>query len=287
MSLMLRLLMITASSFILVFGATNNTTELKIEKFLSNSIRPNPNIKVLRYKIVKTVDLKNIPGWKAYILKINLKLLTQNNRIITIKDILFSNGKYISRGFVNLKTKKNIKDSILKSFSIDADKSYYDNKHLLYGDKNAKYKVLVFSDPNCPFCAGFVPGLIKFVKKHPKNFALYYYDLPLIIHPTSSVVVKALIAGREKGYKNLYEKVYGVDLNLNTTNPKIILDKFNKDLHTNITLKDIQSKKVLDVYNNDLKKSNKLMVDGTPTVYINGKLDFYRDKIAKLMNEYK
>ncbi len=287
MSLMLRLLMITVSSFVLVFGATNNTTELKIEKFLSSSIRPNPNIKVLRYKIVKTVDVKNIPGWKAYILTVNLKLLKQNNRIITIKDVLFSNGKYISRGFVNLKTKKNIKDSILKSFSIDADESYYNGKHLLYGDKNAKYKVLVFSDPNCPFCAGFVPDLIKFVKKHPKNFALYYYDLPLVIHPTSSVVVKALIAGREKGYKDLYEKVYGVNLNLNTTNPKIILDKFNEDLHTNITLKDIQSKKVLDVYNNDLEKSNKLMVNGTPTVYINGKLDLYRDKIAKLMNEYK
>jgi len=287
MSLMLKLLMIIASSFILLFGATGNNTELKIEKFLSNSIRPNPNIKVLKYKIVKTVDVKNIPKWKAYILTINLKLLKQNNRIITIKDVLFSNGKYISRGFVNLQTKKNIKDSILNAFSLDADKSYYNNEHLLYGDKNAKYKVLVFSDPNCPFCADFVPDLIKFVKKHPKNFALYYYDLPLVIHPTSSVVVKALIAGREKGYKNLYEKVYGVNLDINTKNPKIILDKFNKDLHTNITLKDINSKKVLDVYNNDLYKSNKLMINGTPTVYINGKIDPQRDKIATLMSKYK
>ncbi|NPA74335.1 MAG: DsbA family protein [Epsilonproteobacteria bacterium] len=288
MSLMSKLLTIWISSAVLIFAAGDLTTEQKIDKFLSTSIKPNKNIKVMGYKIAKTVDIsKKIPGWKAYIILIDLKLLKQNNRLITIKDVLFSNGTYISRQFVNLKTKKKIKDEILRDFSPDADSSYYDKKHLLYGSSNAKYKLLVFSDPQCPFCMDFVPDLMEFVKKHPKDFALYYYHMPLSFHPGSDTIVKALIAAGLQGKKDLEEKVYSADFEMKKHDPKSILDRFNKELDTNVTLADIKKKEVLDRFSEDLYKSNKLLINGTPTIFINGKYDKGREKIEKLMKEYK
>ncbi len=286
MSLMLRLLTIWIGSTLLLFGA-GVTTKQKIENFLKTSIKPNPNIKVLGYKIAKVVDLKDeIPGWKAYILTIDIELLKQNNRVITIKDALFSNGKYISRAFVDLKTKKKLKDELLKKFSPDAPMSYYDKEHLLYGSGDAKYKVLVFSDPQCPFCMDFVPDLMKFVKKHPKDFALYYYHMPLSIHPGSDTIVKAEIYLEQNGNKDISLKAYEKMLEVENKDPKKVLEYFNKKLNTNVTLENIKDKKVEKRFSEDLYKANKILVNGTPTVYLNGKLDYGRSKIQKLMDKY-
>ncbi len=288
MSLMSKLLTIWISSAVLIFAAGNLTTKQKIEKFLTTSIKPNKNIKVLGFKVAKVVDIsKEIPGWKAYVITIELELLKQNNRVITIKDALFSNGKYITRQFVNLSNKKKVKDEVLQDFYPDADNSYYNKEHLLYGSSDAKYRLLVFSDPQCPFCMDFVPDLMEFVKKHPNTFALYYYHLPLVIHPGSDTIVKALIAADKKGNTGLEEKVYKVNLDTKKHDPKTVLDKFNKELKTDITLDDIKQKDVLKRYSDDLYKSNKLMINGTPTIYINGKYDKGREKIEKLMKEYK
>jgi thiol-disulfide isomerase/thioredoxin len=282
---MSKLLTISICSVLFVF-AGNLTTKEKVQKFLTTSIKPNKNIKVLGFHIAKVIDLKDIPGWKAYVLTIDIELLKQNNRVITIKDVIFSNGKYLSRAFVDIDTKKKLKDKILKSFSPDAPMSYYDDEHLLYGSKDAKYKVLVFSDPQCPFCMDFVPDLMEFVKKHPKDFALYYYHMPLSIHPGSDTIVKAEIAARKKGYKDISYKVYKKDVEVDTKDPKKVLKVFNKKLKTNITLDDIKNKDVEKRFSNDLYKANKILVGGTPTVYVNGKYDAGREKLQKLMDEY-
>ncbi len=289
MSLMSKLLMIWISSAVLIFAGTNgnaNTTKDKIQRFLNTSIKPSKNVKVLKFKIAKVVSLKDIPGWKAYIIIIDLKLLKQHNRVINIKDVLFSNGKYLSRSFIDFKTKKKLKDRLLRNFVPDASKLYYDKEHLLYGSSKAKYKVLVFSDPQCPFCMDFVPDLMKFVKKHPKTFALYYYHLPLTIHPTSVIIVKAEIAAESKGY-DVAQKVYSANLDTKTNDVKTVLAKFNKELKTNITPSEIKSKTVLKRYKEDLRRANKLMINGTPTIFVNGKYDAGREIIGKLMKKYK
>ncbi len=286
MSLMSKLLTIWISSVLFVF-AGNLTTTKKVEKFLTTSIKPNKNIKVLGFHIVKVIDLKDIPGWKAYVLTIDIELLKQNNRVITIKDVIFSNGKYLSRAFVDIDTKKKLKERILRSFSPDAPMSYYDDEHLLYGSKDAKYKILVFSDPQCPFCMDFVPDVMEFVKKHPKDFALYYYHMPLSIHPGSDTIVKAEIAATKKGYKDISYKAYKKDMEADTKDPKKVLEIFNKKLKTNITLDDINSKDVKKRFSNDLFKANKILVNGTPSVYVNGKYDAGREKIQHLMDKYK
>jgi protein-disulfide isomerase len=63
---------------------------------------------------------------------------------------------------------------------------FYKKSNLISGDENSKHKVAIFSDPLCPFCKKFVPQAMEYMKKYPKEFALYYYHLPLAtLHPAA------------------------------------------------------------------------------------------------------
>jgi phosphate transport system protein len=52
-------------------------------------------------------------------------------------------------------------------------KQYYKEEYLIAGDREAKHKLLVFSDPLCPNCTTVLPELIKDANKNPKILALY------------------------------------------------------------------------------------------------------------------
>ena len=53
---------------------------------------------------------------------------------------------------------------------------------LVLGDKNARYKVVVFTDPDCPFCAKVHEEMKKVVAER-NDIAFFLKLLPLRIHP--------------------------------------------------------------------------------------------------------
>ena len=159
------------------------------------------------------------------------------------------------------------------------DKSFYRKDHLIYGKESAPNKIVVFSDPICPFCQGYLPGLLKAAKENPDKIALYYYHFPLImLHKEAPTVIKAAIAAEEKGMKDVMQKVYDAKFNIDTSDEKKILAEFNKKMGTHITLKDIHAKEIEKRYNFDKEYADKMMISGTPTVYFNGKKDFSRNR---------
>ncbi len=56
------------------------------------------------------------------------------------------------------------------------------DKSLIIGEKNAKYRVAVFTDPDCPYCAK-VHDEIKKVVAERKDIAFYLKLIPLPMHP--------------------------------------------------------------------------------------------------------
>lgn len=55
-------------------------------------------------------------------------------------------------------------------------------KSLIIGEKDAKYKVAVFTDPDCPYCAKVHEELKKVVAER-KDIAFYLKLMPLPMHP--------------------------------------------------------------------------------------------------------
>jgi thiol-disulfide isomerase/thioredoxin len=247
--------------------------------YVKRAISVNKDFKLKDIRIRQSSDVKQISGWKIYFLDIDLNV-TAENKTMTVHDKIFSNGKFIARDFINIVNKASLKTKIVP----DMDDSFYREDHLIYGDMNAKDKIVIFSDPICPFCQSYMPGIMEAVKKNPKKIALFYYHFPLtMIHPEAPTVIKAAMALEHKGMKDALLKVYKKKFEIKLKDEKKILDEFNKKMGTKLTVKEINTQKILLHYSEDLELAGQMMINGTPTVYVNGKKDFSRNKYKEIL----
>ena len=243
----------------------------KVEEFLEAKFKQNPAITSLKVNVIDSVRLNSMPDWNALIVQVNATLKAKpKDKNIEQKMIWFSNGSVITKELTDINTGESLKDSINPKFK----ESYYKKQNLVYGKTHAKYKVAIFSDPLCPFCGTYVPKAIEEMRKQPEKFAIYYYHLPLErLHPAAVTLSQAAIAAELKGIKNVVLRLYSVEVDPQETNVKKILQIFNRRIGTELKPSDLKSTQVQAHYKNDLKISNELMVNGTPTVFINGEID--------------
>ena len=274
MSLMLKLLstIVLLSSFVYA-----STASEKIEDFLEDKFIENPRLTSVEVNVESVTPLKQLPKWNAYI--VDVKAILKTKQIINQKMIWFSNGELITKDLIDIDTG----ESLVKRVKPKVKAKHYIKENLIYGNDNAKHKVMIFSDPLCPFCKGFVPGALKDMKKEPQKFAVYYYHFPLErLHPASVTLVKAAIAAEHKGVKDVVLKLYNVKINPREKDVKKILKAFNKAVGTNITPKEITSPSVVKEFHHDKFVANDLMVAGTPTLYFDGVVDETKKKYLKV-----
>ncbi|QIR74862.1 DsbA family protein [Sulfurospirillum diekertiae] len=284
-SLMLKLLttLITLSSLSLFAADANADLDTKVTTFLQKAIVPNENYTFDKVVILKKEAMKEMPDWMVYFVRIDLNLVKQEGKKLSVNDMVFTNGKILSKDFTNLNNGRSVKGS----YSLDMDASAYNKEHLLEGNLNAPHKIVVFSDPSCPFCMDFVPEVLADVQKYPETFALFYYHFPLNIHPASPTLVKAMIFAEEKGDHEIVKKVYKEFFDIKETDEKAILDIFNKALNKNFTIEQINQPHILKQLNSDQELANALMVNGTPTIYLDGKKDDTKRSYRKFIKESK
>ena len=200
MSLMLKLLAITLLSSSLIHAAASNK---QIEDFLFKNFQNNKSIKSVKVNVSSKTKVPNMPKWEAFIVDVDATL--KDNRNVTQKMIWFSNGLTIAPDLIDMKTKRSLKESVSPKFQT----KHYKKENLIYGDVDAKHKVVIFSDPLCPFCRSYVPEAIEYMKKQPSKFAIYYHHFPLeSLHPAAVALTKAAIAAELKGKKDVVLKLH-------------------------------------------------------------------------------
>jgi len=238
--------------------------------------------KLTDIKLLLKKDLKQ-DGWYGY--TYNLKFNIQG-KDLSQKDTLFSNGKMISMDLIDLKTKRSFRNVMYPTLS----KKFFNKKHLIAGDPNAKHSVVLFSDPLCPICIDEIPFLIKKIIDNPKNVALYYYHLPLKMHPTARTLSKASILATKQGIKNVDYRIYEANFPekykfdaYSENNHEKILNFFNKEFGTNFTMAQINDPKLDEMIEYDIKMSDEAFVTGTPTVFFDGEYDLTRSKFEKYL----
>jgi len=267
MSLMLKLLATIAvlSSLLVAADASNE----RIEDFLEKSFSNNQNIKSINIKVTNKMPVKEHSGWNAYFVELDA-ILKKDNRQVVQKMVWFSDGKVITKELFNLESAKDMNEFVSLPFKDE----YYNKANLIYGNEKAKHKVVIFSDPLCPFCRQFVPEAIEYMKKEPNKFAVYYYHLPLEnIHPASVELAQAAIALELQGAKDVVLNLYKVNVDPKERKNEVIFAEFNKVMNSNITIADLMKPEVVKHFQNDLKVANMLMVNGTPTLFFNGTMD--------------
>jgi thiol:disulfide interchange protein DsbC len=242
----------------------NDNLVIEYEK---KRVSQNPNIKIKDIKINTKKEL-SIAGWTGYILDINASV---QGKDIQAKDFLFTNGTHIAPELIDMKTMQSMKDVIVPNLT---DK-YYKKDNLIAGNEKAKNKVVLFSDPLCPFCMDYIPTVIAEVNKNKENIALYYYAFPLTqIHPASLPLSKLIDIAHSKGVVDVITKAYTIDWSKHfdekSTDEAKILEAFNKELGTDIKIEELNKKELNAKIEKDVAMADDVLVSGTPTIYVNG-----------------
>ncbi|MBA1419546.1 MAG: DsbA family protein [Epsilonproteobacteria bacterium] len=277
MSLMSKLLMSTVVATV-ALSANTQPDNKTLVNYIKKSVVKNPQVKVKGVTVIESTTHKDLPGWTILLTNMDLEYKKKD---IHAPETMFIKDGMVTGHLVNLKTDKDYRDEIKPS----VPDGMYDDAHLLFGNKDAKHKILVFSDPQCPFCKEVVPDILKAAKENPSKIALYYYHLPLLrIHPVSGILTRVMHLAQEEGKTDVVEKMYTLKIKPQETNMTKVLSAVKSHTGYSINAEKVNAKAVKDALKADTDAASRMMVSGTPTVYIDGKWDKMRDGYKKLIS---
>ncbi|MBN2722407.1 MAG: DsbA family protein [Campylobacterales bacterium] len=275
--LLVMMLLTMTAMVTIACSAKENVDEKTILKFVKNQVVKNKDVKVLGITVLERKNVKELPGWEVLLVTLQLEY---NNQKLDAPETFFVRDNVITPVLVDLKTGINYRDEIKPTVPNEV----YNKNHLLAGNVNAKHKILVFSDPLCPFCQEIVPELLNAAKSNPDVMAVYYYHLPLKqIHPASAVLTRIMEVAQKQGKNDLVAKMYTLQIDPSDTNETNLINTVKAQTGFEVTPAQINSPEITNALTRDEQMASRLMVTGTPTIYIDGKLDKLREGFRDLL----
>jgi protein-disulfide isomerase len=140
------------------------------------------------------------------------------------------------------------------------------------GPADAVVTIVEFSDLECPYCAQVVPVLDSLVKVYPKDVRIVYKHFPLSFHPNARDAAAAAIAAGNQGrffeyrtrisprFRSLSDSLYLA------TARAIGLDmaRFQRER--------VRTPEINALLDRDMALGQEIGVEGTPTLFVNGRL---------------
>jgi protein-disulfide isomerase len=140
------------------------------------------------------------------------------------------------------------------------------------GPENAALTLVEFSDFQCPYCARLSPVLDSVVKAYPRDVRLVFKHFPLSFHAQARGAAAAAIAAGKQG--KFFEfrarvmpnfRILSDSLYLATARElRLDMARFRKDMAL--------TPAVNDLLEADMALGRDIGVEGTPTVFVNGRL---------------
>ncbi|MDR1451146.1 MAG: thioredoxin domain-containing protein [Helicobacteraceae bacterium] len=259
--------------------AHKTVSDTKLEETARVVMQNSPNVALKKARVIKRYPLNEIEGWEAVAMQwdVDLKQGAQTREVSDVV-VWFAGKSRVAPDIIRV----NSGDSLKSEIKGDVKAEHYRADHLIAGNANATHKVIAFSDPLCPACRQTIPALLKAASENPDKIAVYYYAMPT--HGVSPTLMKAAIASRLAGVKNPERAMYETDLAVKTGDDLEALKIFNETFKTKYELKDINAPAVLEHYNADQKAASELLINSTPSIFINGKFDPKRQEIANIVD---
>jgi protein-disulfide isomerase len=140
------------------------------------------------------------------------------------------------------------------------------------GSEKAALTIVEFSDLQCPYCAQSAPILDSLVRAYPNDVRVIFKHFPLSFHPQARpAAAAALAAGKQGKFYEFRYKVAPLFRTLNDTvfiaiakDLKLDMERFKKDM--------VLTPEVTAILEADISLGREIGVEGTPTLFVNGRL---------------
>lgn len=153
-------------------------------------------------------------------------------------------------------------------------KPVIDDKHAIFGNKNAPVTIVVYSDFECPYCGRGYQTVKQVQKEYGDKVRVVYKELPLDIHPMAMPAAKyfeAVLLQDPKKAEKFHDIVYENQKELREGREKFLKDAVKK-VGANVAKaeKDANSEAVAAKIKGDMEEAQKFEFSGTPGYLING-----------------
>ncbi len=138
------------------------------------------------------------------------------------------------------------------------------------GDEKAPVTLTVFSDFQCPYCSRLVPILDEILAKNAGKVRIVFKQFPLRMHNMALPAALASLAAREQGkFWPMHDLLFNNFSQLSEEKIKALAKEAGLDLAR--FDKDRAAQKLRDEVLRDQALGQQVGVQGTPTVFLNGK----------------
>ncbi len=212
----------------------------------------------IKVKLIKDKPY-NLSGFREVVIEIK-------NR----KRIYITNGKLVIPAIFDIKHGVNLikKDEMMLN-RVNMSRFSTGEYNRIIGKKDAKIKIVLFSDYECPFCKRLWPYLVKLPKQY--DVAIYYKNFPLPFHKQAMILSQISEAVRIAAGKKIDNYIYTHSFsgsNEDVIN-RVIKDQGLTKQAAKIR-KLIKSKQVKDAIAKDMAEGKAVSVNGTPTLFVDG-----------------
>lgn len=138
------------------------------------------------------------------------------------------------------------------------------------GPDSAVVTIVEFADFECPHCGLVAPQLDKLAQDHKNEVRLVYKFYPLPSHTHADIAARAGIAAMAQGkFWPMHHAMFQNQQHLEQTD----LDSYAKEIGLDVSRfhADMQSKDTTDRIAKDHKLGEDLQIQGTPSIFINGR----------------
>jgi protein-disulfide isomerase len=179
-------------------------------------------------------------------------------------------AKYILRGVKDGMTREQIEKSYKNRFDADKVKNVPIDGSPSKGPEAAPITIVEFADFECPHCGEFAPVLDKLVDHRKNEIRFIFKQYPLPGHSHADIAARAAIAAGQQGkFWEMHHILFANQRHLEQTD----LDSYAKELGLDVSRfhADMQAQATTDRIAKDRKLGEDLQIQGTPSVFINGR----------------
>ena len=179
-------------------------------------------------------------------------------------------AKFVLQGVRHGLTREQVEKLYQNRFSADKLKSVPIDGSPFRGSESAPITLVEFADFECPHCGLVAPMLDKVFEANKDKMRLVYKFMPLSGHPHGEIAARAAIAAMNQGkFWEMHHALFTNQQHLEQGD----LERYAKEIGLDLSKfrADMQSPATKERLEKDKKLADAVNVQGTPTIYINGR----------------